>query len=499
MAGGPSLQEIASIKDGRDITRGYISGLLSPEDRVLRETLGGDLTHYERILRDDQVKSTMQQRITAVTQAEMEVEPGDDSAGAKEAADMLRDNLKAIEWDRICSKMLYGLFYGYAVSECMWSTGGNQISLADIIVRKQRRFRFDGDKRLMMLTRDKPLGELMPDRKFWTFSTGATDDDEPYGLGLAHWLYWPVFFKRQDMRFWLIFLEKFAQPTPSAVVPPGKLDDAPYRQKVLEMLHAIQTDSAVLIPDGVTLELLEAKRSGTADYAKLVEIMDAAISKVVLSQTMTTDNGSSLAQAKVHEGVGEDVKKADADLLCGSFNRGPAKWLTCWNFGENEDGTPRVAVPRVWRKVEEEEDLSTRAERDTKIYGLGFEPTEEYIAETYGEGWVKRETPVPPALEPAPIDPGMAADFSELQEKFGHRGDQADIAIAAREFANNYPGVIGDRVRQLVALAEQTDDFETFEVHMADLLARGPAAQTVTAIENPGVVARLKGLWRAQR
>jgi hypothetical protein len=52
----------------------------------------------------------------------------------------------------------------------------------------------------------------MPERKFWTFSAGAATDDEPYGLGLGHFLYWPVFFKRNDIKFWLIFLEKFAAP-----------------------------------------------------------------------------------------------------------------------------------------------------------------------------------------------------------------------------------------------------------------------------------------------
>ena len=43
----------------------------------------------------------------------------------------------------------------------------------------------------------------------------------------------------------------------------------------------------------MTIELIEAARSGTADYEALYERMDKAIAKVVLSQTMTTEDGAS--------------------------------------------------------------------------------------------------------------------------------------------------------------------------------------------------------------
>lgn len=495
---GPHLAEIASIADGRDITRGFVNGLLSPEDRVLREQLHGDWTHYERLARDDQVHSTLQQRFSAVCQAEMLVEPGDDSAAAGEAAVMLEENLRRLQWDDICRQMLYGVFYGFAVGECMWRKHGNEIQLADVLVRKQRRFRFDADKRLRLLVRGKPDGEVMPDRKFWRFNAGASNSDDPYGLGLAHFLYWPVFFKRQDLRFWLIYLEKFAQPTAAAKVDPGRLDDEPYRAKVLEMLHSLQADAAVLIPNGVELELIEAARSGTADYAKMLEIMDAGIAKIVLSQTMTTDNGSSLAQAKVHADVADDVKKYDADLLCGSFNRQVAHWLTCWHFGEDDDGQPMVAPPRVWRQVEPAEDLESRAERDTKIHGLGYDPTEQYIADTYGEGWTKRETPAP-LLGDMPGGEQAALDLAELALGSGHRSDQAALALAARELSNRYPDVLGQRVLELAAMAEQTGDFETFKERLAELAEEGPKPQTVAALQRPGVVARLMGMLRAQR
>ncbi|MFX5157705.1 DUF935 family protein, partial [Acinetobacter baumannii] len=90
--------------------------------------------------------------------------------------------------------------------------------------------------------------------------------------------------------------------------------------------------AGVIIPKGMEIELLEAARSGTGDYKTLHDTMDETIAKAILGQTMTTDNGSSKSQAEVHMEVRQDIVKADADLICESFNLGPVRWLTMFNF-----------------------------------------------------------------------------------------------------------------------------------------------------------------------
>ena len=88
----------------------------------------------------------------------------------------------------------------------IWLNVFLDIIIDKIKVRDRQRFGFDGFGNLRLKTFAQPDGELLPDRKFWNFSTGADHDDEPYGLGLAHWLYWPVFFKRAGIQYWMIFL-----------------------------------------------------------------------------------------------------------------------------------------------------------------------------------------------------------------------------------------------------------------------------------------------------
>jgi phage gp29-like protein len=145
------------------------------------------------------------------------------------------------------------------------------------------------------------------------------------------------------------------------------------------------------------ISLLEASRSGTADYEAVYDHMNSAISKVILSQTMTTDDGSSLSQATVHADVADAVKKGDADLLNGSFNGSVVRWLIDYNRSVLGDCT----YPQVWRRVEPEEDINNRVERDKTLYDMGYRLTPEKVEEIYGEGYEYFERPQPMALTPA--------------------------------------------------------------------------------------------------
>ncbi|WP_336958678.1 phage portal protein family protein [Sphingobium aquiterrae] len=413
--------EIASTRDGRDITQPWVRGLREARDPLLRTSV--DWGAYNEVLRDDQVFSCMQQRIGAVVSRDWEVIPGDDDdPRAEAAAEGMNATIKRIGWDRITRKMLYGSFYGYAVAEMFWESGPALFDFANAKVRNARRFRFDDEDQLRMLTPSNMRGEILPPQKFWVHSVGGPDDDEPYGMGLAHWLYWPVLFKRNGMRFWNIFLDKFGMPTAKGTYPRGATDND--IRSLLGALQAIATDSGFVVPEGMAVELLSAARSGVGDYRELCAYMDAAIAKVILSQTMTTDNGSSRSQGEVHADVKLEVIKSDADLLTDSFTQGPARWWTDWNFGTD------VAAPIVRRVVEEEADLKAQAETDAIHERAGWVRTVDSFKETYGEGYVRRDdkdapsgsmptaptpanskSPPDPANDPAPaVDPAKATE-----------------------------------------------------------------------------------------
>jgi phage gp29-like protein len=381
MSTKPILEELAaSTNDGRDITRPFMGPLLVAEDTVLRTRPGGaNLEVYRQVRSDPQVQTVMTVRQRSLIAREWQVDAGGKRRIDIAAADSLRAQLAALAWDDATERMHWGVFYGYSVGELMYARDGREVVISACKVRNRSRFRFDSQFRLRLLTLQRPFdGELMPDRKFWTFCTGADHDDDPYGVGLAHWFYWLVWFKRGGSRAWLNALDKHGSPSALGKYPSGATDAQ--KNALLAACQALRSESGVIIPQGMEMILLEAARSGAADFAGLVNAMDQAIAKVGIGNVMLTEATAGQYKADVQAGAALDIVKADADLLCESFNRGPARWLTEWNY-------PGAAPPRVYRVLDQPEDLKSRAERDETITRMGFRPKLAYIIETYGGEW----------------------------------------------------------------------------------------------------------------
>lgn len=413
----PDMAEIATSGDGRDITVAFIGALLEMQDTVLKR-LGNNYEVYRELRRDSQVHSTFQQRRLALRSRALVVEPGADDAASIAAADQLRANLEQISFDRATGMMSWGAFYGFSVGECLWSLKDGKTWLKRVKVRTPWRFRFAPDGGLRLLTRSQMIeGEAMPPAKFWTTSWGADNDDDPYGLGLAHQLYWPVFFKKQGLSFWLRALEKFGAPTGMGVYPAGA--DKATQAKLLRAVQRMRMDGAIVVPEGTVVSLLEAAR-GTVDQAGFKRAMDADISKIVLGVTMTTDDGASLSQSEVHMDVREELTDADAEELCESFMAGPATWMTAWNY-------PGAAVPIIRRPAAEDEEraaklITAKAGAVAAMQAAGFEPTKETVSRLFGDGWTRTPTQPPatgagplqtPALPPIHRSQALAPAFSE--------------------------------------------------------------------------------------
>ena len=373
----PPKLEIAGLKDGRDITRPFIGPLLYPLDTVLRSQ-NHDYKVYTALLRDSQLFSCLQQRIAKLIACETIIDAASDSDIDVAAADFLRNMLNEIGWDAACERMLYAIFFGFSIAEIQWAYRDGHHTIDRIEVRSQERFRFDTELKPRLITPQNWQGEELPDRKFWTLTFGGHRSDEPYGLGLAHQLYWLVYFKRNGMKSWLKFLDRFGHPLPLVKYGANATDEQ--KQQALEIALSLAEDSAAAAPEGLVFELVETARSGTADYTELIALLDSGISKIILSQTMTTDSGSSRSQAEVHGSVADAIVKSDADLLSESFNRTIGTWVTELNF-------PGATPPRMYRKTQADQDLKTIVDRDKVLFDMGYAPNTEYIVETFGEGF----------------------------------------------------------------------------------------------------------------
>jgi phage gp29-like protein len=398
-----ALREIASVTN--NIFHPYVGRLLLNEDGILMQRGGMlGLRLYDELERDPRVFAVLQKRKNAVNAYQWVVE-----GTSKRACDIVTAQLRDLNFEEANVGLQDAVLKGFAVGEAMWARDGASIVPERIITRDQRRFRFDIDYQLHLVTYDDMLvGIDLPDRKFIVHTWGAKDGS-PYGWGMGARLYWPVFFKRQSIGFWLAFLDKFGMPTSKGTYPPNASPQE--KQKLQDVLDAIAQETSISIPEGMIVELLESQRTGdNSGYDKITRYMDEQIAEAVLGETLTTNIGDvgSKAASDTHNDVRLELAKGDAKGLDRTYNGTLVKWIVDLNC-------PGEAYPRLRHEVDEEEDLTQRAARDVQIKSLGFTPTLDYITKTYGDGWVEAPPPPPPIGPPGlgPRDP-RGPGFAEL-------------------------------------------------------------------------------------
>lgn len=430
--GQPFKGEIATV--AKDITYvPYLNTLRTHDDTLLTRGSAKSYKIYDEIERDCHAYGLLQKRKLAVVARPWQVDPASEDPLDVKAADMVRAQLTnlgvpdpndpgeqvvvASNFDLACYNLLDAILKGFSVGEIMWGTDGREIVVREVRNRDQRRFTFDTDFKLRLKTWGQIItGEAVPARKFMVHTFGAKDGS-PFGLGLGTRLFWPVFFKRQDITFWLTYLDKFGSPTAIGKYPNGTPPDD--QDKLLAALAAIAQDAGVTVPEGMMIELLEAQRSGTVNYEQLARYMDEEMTFAVLGESPTSKgSGGALASAaNAREEVRLELVQADADLLSATLNATLSPWLTAYNC-------PGARPPKIWRQVKRAEDLKARSERDKNVHAIGFRPTLEQITEDYGGKWEVVPTPGQKQSIPLP------ADFAEGDESFA---DQValDDAISA--------------------------------------------------------------------
>jgi phage gp29-like protein len=419
-ASRPEIQEIATRR--RDILYPAYNRLVSEEDGTLA-TRGGTkgVRVYDEIERDAYAYAMLHKRKMAVIGRAWHVEPATEARRDKLAADIVTAQLEAMQFDVICYNLLDAILKGYAVGEVMWGIDGSEVQAKKVIQRNAGRFMFDLEDRLRLRTMEHPVeGELMPDRKFIVHTVGSKQGS-PYGLGLGTVLFWPVFFKRQGIQFWLTFADKFGAPTTIGKYPSGTLQ--PEQDKLLDALRALSRETQVAIPDGMTIELLEAQRSGTVDtYERLLRYMDEQIAHAVIGEApgMKGGGGQLASAAILRNEVRMELVQADADMLSATLNHTLCQWITEYNV-------PGANPPTVWREADSTEDLKARSERDKNLWDMGFRPSLEYINETYGGEWIEAPAPKPALKVPggmgevmssAPAAPGTVSPAETPQAEF---------------------------------------------------------------------------------
>ncbi|MEW5802694.1 MAG: DUF935 family protein [bacterium] len=383
----PIEKEIATTGKDLDIFGGWLNRLENPDPVLFTEARGKGIRLYDEISRDAHAFSVLQTRYLAVVGKEWSVVPqavnhprvGRQRRDVRDVktAQFVESVLMDCNFDQLRLEILQAILYGYYGAEIIWKIKNGAVVIDRFMSKHPRRFCFTLDREPRLLTPASIVnGEPIPDRKFLIFQYG--DSDNPYGNGLGQKLWWPVWFKKHGIKFWVIFMEKFSMPTPIGKYPTQAKEQ---RIKLLEAIDAIRTETGIVIPDTMSIELMEASRQGDGSYVTACEYFDRQISKTVLGQTLTTDVGSrgSYAASQIHDEVRQDIIEADADLLDAYLNKVLIPWIVDFNF-------PGVtSYPRLVTHSGKKPDLGTRSQIDkTLVAEIGLPIAKSYFYEAYG-------------------------------------------------------------------------------------------------------------------
>jgi phage gp29-like protein len=372
--------------------------------------------------KDEDVADALDSLKYSVMKRDRAIEPGDDSQAAIDAADFIQDQIDALpNFDDALDMMLDAPGYGFSVQEMIFDVSMGQASLTDIKDRPQELFLFGQRFRpqigpLQLL--DSPWamnGTPMPEEKFIVCTYRGRGCNR-MGRPLLRSVFWPSWFKRNVLGFWLRRSER-AQGTAVTQYPQGASEDE--KQLAASVALAMIENVAISVPQNFPYdaELLKSSQNITADlYEHLHQQMQYAIVRRILGQTLTSFGGESgkgtQALGNVHQDTKNERSVAIAKTLMSTINRSLVRPLVLWNFG------PDVPMPKWKIMVDEKEDLGAKAETLKVVQSMGVPMTVEFLQNTFdvpkpqeGEEVASPTAPVPPPG----AQPPNPAEFSERQ------------------------------------------------------------------------------------
>lgn len=308
---------------------------------------------------DPHLKALIEKRIIATTGRKLEY-VSDATGDVYEPAEELIDNP---EFSKFIEELVMTRFYGLGLFEMgvteqgwfkYWSIPIKHIDPFEKVVRRMQFTPSEGDK---SFENDK----------------NAVFVGNPDSLGLMLQLALYALYKRAAIGDWAQY-SQLAGTNFRQVVFRGKID--PGRRS--QILNEINTaGSGSLAYDGQEFDLKSENQTSSSQnqlFENYVKFLNDEMSKLVLGQTMTTEDGSSRSQAEVHERQQETILENDAKDVLNILNYEMSEmWGRLYRL---PSGRWRYAENVTAKQVEE-------LERDKMLKDLGVVFTDQELRAKY--------------------------------------------------------------------------------------------------------------------
>lgn len=473
----------ATLTGVRQASPGHsVASFLTPERlaAVLRGAIEGDIEDYlilaeEMEERDLHYSSQLRTRKLAVSGLTPVVEAASDEATDIALAEEIRTLVSEPRFNDMLPELLDGLGKGFSVVEVIWRTDGGQWWPMDYRWADPRFFRFDQETGRELRHRDSSVDGAPLEPFKYLVHTPRIKSGLPIRNGLARLVATLYMLKGYTLKDWWAFAEVFGMP-----IRVGKYGTNATDEEIGTLVNAIAniaSDAGAAIPESMQLELVETAKGNGGDtlFQNMAQWADSQISKGVLGQTMTADNGSSQSQATVHNEVRGDIQRDDAGQLANTLQT-LVQWVIDLNHG------PQARYPKITLPIIEPEDLATLSQSLERMIDRGLKVKMKEVRERFGFSDPGQDDEV---MRPA--GHGVASSLSEpepesepepaLNHGLGLNREQAEaddpLQEIEAEMLAQWEPVMTPIIDPIQRLADESEDLEAFIARLPELLDDG--------------------------
>lgn len=260
---------------------------------------------YNDVMLDIDLSSVIQKRITPVLNADLLVlrdgEPDEDAA-----------DLVNTQWmNDLLELAMEAIVYGHSLIELIPKDG-----MIDCVELIPRQMVSPERSKLYLQHRDErtAIDYTKAPFSYYLLEVGNKTD-----LGLLAKACYAVIYNRMNVADWSTFNEMFGMPTKEVQYDPNM---PRAKEEAEEAAKAAGAAPYIVLPIGSEMKLHTVNQGGNANtYDRMNSILIEKLSKLILGNTMTTSDGSSLSQAQVHLKIEEKMNMRDLRQMEFMLNR----------------------------------------------------------------------------------------------------------------------------------------------------------------------------------
>lgn len=418
------------------------------------------------------------------------VKPASDSPQDKKIAEAVREDLVEHEgFADLIEDMLDALGKGFSQVELIWQSSKSKMWIDRFVHRDPRFFTFDRETgtKVALLDEAAPVTGLPLEPNKWISHRAKLKSGLPIRGGLARLVAFTWMCKGYTIKDWMAFIETYGLPLRlGRYGPEATKDDV---ETLFLAVANIGTDAAAVLPKNMQIDFEQiASGPGNDIFEKFARWGDEQVSKAVLGQTMSSDNGSSKAQAEVHNEVRHDVAKADARGVMGTLNRDLVRPYVAFNFGVQEH------YPKIDLVIEEAEDLDMILKNADRMMGRGLKLKASEVRAKMGFTEPDGDDEVigggPPAKS-APTEELTARNRAQPDEETGD--PYGDVRAIEDELNGEWEDVLGDAADGLLSQLETAANYEDASALIRDAAPQMGTAKLIDALVKATVRSRAAG------